>query len=379
MPERDGVANLSHRLQCSDLGRAATARLPNDRGQFKIHLPMRIPQLSATKMGCLLLFLAVQWPSRGADFVGGALRFEPPAIVGINELTRAPDGMPFAGDALGVDCYTDENRDGFGWLRLQFIWAGVAVSDGKRIKYSMTTTNEFVQFIKDTLSKNPSPLNITVFEGFPSAVVKSSNSSPRTRLHEAVFVQVKTNIVLRMTVSAQTETVFDALTASLKTVRIDLEKLFEFIRPKEPKITVIDAAKAEIGFAPLGDREVLAIVFRSKDSTWSMVGSLHFDQESENELFEKLSGTLNDLGNQSVIRETPLRATLEVYRTGDGPDELQRSITFHMGELRNSRSSREGTAFSIMRLLNQKSPDGFRKVRELPFRVNLAIEDHSSR
>jgi hypothetical protein len=82
---------------------------------------MRLLGFLNFKVGCSILFFATQWGSCGGEFVGGALRYDPPAFVGVTELTRAPEGMPFAGDALGVDCRTDENRDGYGWLRVQFI------------------------------------------------------------------------------------------------------------------------------------------------------------------------------------------------------------------------------------------------------------------
>lgn len=307
------------------------------------------------------------------------MHFEPPAIVGINKLTRAPEDMPFAGDALGIDCYTDPNRHGFGWIRLQFFWGGVPIRDGQRIKVSMETTNEFFQFVRDSLSKSARPMSIATFQGLPSITTKSTNSSPRGRLHEGTIVHVKTNIMFRMSVSAETEAVFDALTASLKTVKIEPEKLFEFIRPREPNKTIVDAATVEIGFAPIGGQEILAAVFKGNDSIWSIVGGYHGDKKIEQELLERLSKTLNDMGKQSIAQGTTLRATVDIASTGDGPDDVQRSIIFQPGDIRNHRGEREGEVFSVSRLSHQKVPDGFRKVLESPFKVNLSIEDHRFR
>ncbi len=316
----------------------------------------------------------------GAEFVGGALRFEAPAIVGINELTRAPDGMPFAGDALGVDCHTDANVHGFGWLRIQFIWSGLPVADGSRSKVSLETTNEFLEFVRKLQSQSPRAMTLATFQGLPSITIKSTNSAPKERFHEATFVQVKTNIMLRMTVSAETEAVFAALSASLSTVRIDPQKLYEFIRPREPQTTIVESAKVEIGFASLANQEVLAAIFRTKDSWWSIVGGGHGDQTMENEAFETLSRTLDELGNQASIRGTAVQATLEIHRTGDGPDELQRSISFRLGAgIRDQRGAQNDHSFYVAQLLNRNTPKGFRKVRALPFKVNLLIEDHSSR
>jgi hypothetical protein len=334
----------------------------------------------------VLLFFIGKNSIPAAEFVGGALRFDPPPLVGTNELTRAPSGMPFAGDALGVDCYTAEVRDGFGWLRLQFIWVGIPVRNGRRITYSLTTTNELRQFLEQQNLKYTHPLKPVTVDGFPGFWMTSTNASPRQRFHEATFIQVKTNIVLRMTVSAQNKPVFDTLVASLKTVKIDAAKLFAHIQPKPPKVTRLEASRIDMGFAPLGDRQVTAFVFHTKTGIRSIVSGMHFDQVTENEEFESLSKVLNDLAKISRNQSVRCRATVAISKHGSEPDEVQRNSAFHVVDeklhpLRGIPSQKlEGLQpMGLSSVSDNGPPNGFRKVHELTFPLELVVEEHDDR
>lgn len=317
-----------------------------------------------------------------AEFVGGALRFDPPPRVRIGEVDRTESQMPFGGDALGVDCYTDEGRDGFGWLRLQFVWLGIP----SRFTYSLNTTNELRQFLEQQNLKNPRPLKPVTVDGFPGFWMTSSNASQRQRFHEATFIQVKTNIVLRMTVSAQNKSAFDTLVASLKTVKIDAAKLFAHIQPKPPKVTRLEASRIELGFAPIGDRQVTAFVFHTKAGIRSLVSGVHFDQATENEEFKSLSKVLTDLEGISRNPAARCRATVAITRHGSEPDDVQKSAAFHVVDeqlhpLRGVPSQKlEGLQpMSLSSVSDKGPPKGFRKEHELTFPLELVLEEYDDR
>ena len=170
-------------------------------------------------------------------------------------------------------------------------------------------------------------------------------------------------------------------TSSLKTVRIDPEKLFEFIRPKEPKITKVDVTKVEVGVVRVANYDVLAVLFHASDAIWSIVGSVHGDQKTDDSLFKTLSATLDALGKESMLQGLPCQATVDIHRIGDGPDDLQQTVVFHLAGQTEPKgtSGDESRRFSVSRLSNQNPPIGFRKVQELPLKMGLVIKSHDSK
>jgi hypothetical protein len=68
---------------------------------------------------------------------------------------------------------------------------GIPTYDGRRLKLSMTTTNELLQWFQDARSRSPGAtgaVSIVTVDGFPAVTARGTNNSPR-HLHEATFVQ----------------------------------------------------------------------------------------------------------------------------------------------------------------------------------------------
>jgi hypothetical protein len=340
-------------------------------------------------IGVLLLEFLGRAHSYAGEFVNGALSYVPPAVLYAVELNLDPGDNPFSGDGPGIEflSQTDADRD-FGSVRFQFGLIGFAVGNGKRVTYSTVTTNEMRRIFEKLWTKSDGAtgtVRMTSIDGLPAVTARSTGKAQQTRLHETTWVQVKTNAVLKINVVAQNQPMFDALVASLKTVKVDPNKFLESLRPKQPKITQLQATTIEMGFAPLhGRSQVPVFVFHTRDGAWSIVSAEHFDQGTENELFKSLVQVLERLSNKSTVPGARCRATIDISRYGRGPDEVQRTAAFHEVEqlhpLRGvSTQKLEGLQpFGLSSISDKGAPNGFRKVRELTFKMELVIENHEN-
>jgi hypothetical protein len=113
---------------------------------------------------------------------------------------------------------------------------------------------------------------------------------------------------------------------------------------------------------------------------------LHFNQATEDKEFEILSKVLDDLEKISRKQTVRCRATVVILKHGSEVDDIELSAAFHvlderLDPIRGVPSRRlEGLQpMSLSSVSDQGLPNGFRKVRELAFPLELVVEEYDDR
>jgi hypothetical protein len=348
---------------------------------------MKPPPHSLPALVALFFLFSCSSHAVAGEYIKGALHYDPPVTLYPVELNHDPGDNPFSGDGpgLGFLSRTDANR-GFGSVTFQFGMVGFAIGEGKRVTYSAVGTNELRRIFGDFWTEtggDAAVVHLTSIGGLPAVTARGTGKSRQTQLFEATWVQIKTNVVLKITVAAENQSMFDVLTNSLKSVEVDSEKFFESLRPKEPKILQFEVTSIEMGFAPLHGRSwVPAFVFHTKNGEWSIVSGEHFNQKEENIVFQSLTNVLDGLSKKSSLPNVRCRTTIDTSKVGNGSNDVQKIAAFHVVEQQHPLHGRptqklEGEQpFLLSSVSDKEAPEGFQKVRELTFKMELVIEKY---
>jgi hypothetical protein len=332
----------------------------------------------------VVLLAVISGQLNAGEYLKGALHYSPPPILYEAGWHSDPGDDPLSGDGPGTEFLAKSDRD-FGSITFQFSLIGFTVGNGKWITYVPVDTNQlrriFAQSLAKAFTEEP-PIWWTNVGRLPAVAANPRIANQEPRFRQNIWVQVETNWVLKIHVLAQSRTLFDVLRESIKTVRIDSNNYFKSLRPKAPNIITAAVSKIELGFAPRHGRDVTAFVLHSKTGIWSLVSGIHFDQDTENQIFRSLESVLLRLSEQSAAGiRCCTTVDLSHYDYG-GTDQIQRTLAFHVAEQRhplrglNRQKLEGGQPVGLDIVARNGPPAGFRKVRELIFPMELVIEEH---
>jgi hypothetical protein len=196
----------------------------------------------------------------------------------------------------------------------------------------------------------------------------------KTELMHLCWVQIETNIVLKITATAHDTSAFTVLTNSLRELSINKKQLLESLQPKKPALATNTLEKIEVGYMRWRGRRAAAFVFRSNGRMFSFAAADGGNPEETVKSSLDLLGRMRDLSRQpNVLR----MAFVNSGRTGDGPEDYQTVVNFFaetnaatIAQLKLGEY-REAPLLMVWESWTNREPEAFQKLAE--YEVNATL------
>jgi hypothetical protein len=336
----------------------------------------------------------MQKESKLVLLIAGMLLFHATAFCDDRELIKAiqftlPSGVAPLKVPLRSDPGDDPlalNGPGFscaGWDRqrseadFQICFARAYVGEGKAIHFLSAETSDLKQELeKQYKDRFPDALPATVgkIDGLTAISLATTSSVGVSRF--ICWVQLETNIVLKIHgVSCSAET-FRTLTNQLYAVKIDKAQVLKSLEPKLPEITKSHLDSVSVGFMQWRGQRAGVLVFRSNGGVFSFViGDDGKPDKTVKSSFEVLEKMQNLPPEPNTLR----MVVVDKGRIGDGPGDYQTAISFlaetnaiNIAQLKR-KEYRVTPLYLSWESWTNREPEAFQKVGEFKMDATLLM------
>ena len=287
------------------------------------------------------------------------------------QLNHDPGDDPFSLDGPGFQFLGNDQCSS---VIFQIGLVRAYVGQGKIIHYLPATPDDLKLELEKKLGEkftNASPAVIGNLGGLTSVSLAAVKTNGMSYLFS--WVQLETNIVLKITAVSCDAEKFKALTNSLQSLKLDKKQVLESLEPTKPDIKTSRLNKIEYGFIQVQKQPVATFVFYANDRilSCSSFGDGNYDRTLKAPLgsFAKL----RDLSNQpNALR----MAIVDIGMDQSSPGEGQKSCSF-VAETNAAAISqiKAGDYRLPMEIyvwkIWDKVPEGFQKLGE--YKVNAVL------
>ena len=220
-----------------------------------------------------------------------AIQFDPPPDFDAFKLNGGPEANPFSGNGPGFMLLSTDQS---GQINFQVGAIGWSIGNGYAITYYKVGPDELVE---ELATENGEPritgqprsngkrltgVRKTTVSGLSAArwtgQLPGRSDAPVNKVWvEALWIQIETNLALKITASAQTQETFTAITNSLATLRIDVQALLKGLEPKKPTVTETQLETIELGYMQWRGKRTAAGILRTKGQFQSFAMGHGFD------------------------------------------------------------------------------------------------------
>lgn len=220
-----------------------------------------------------LFFLETFCNAVSPDFCA-ALNYPVPPGYGLCDLNSDPGDNPFSGDGPGLIYSAGDQHSE---IRFQMAIVRFSIGRGKVTQFLSATPSDLKdELVAEYKGKFPEMTPAVIHKLGEFTTITLTASRPpggRPSFLEFNWVQLETNIVLKITATADSLDAFKTATNSLQSLKIDKAKLFESLQPKKPEVTAEQLEKVDVGYVTgrsgRGYRRVAAFVFHCRNKTVS--------------------------------------------------------------------------------------------------------------
>lgn len=324
----------------------------------------------------VLFFLAFSVKSQ-PDFAA-ALNYVAPAGYGVYELNHDPGDNPFSGEGPGFMYLAGDSE-----IRFQIAIVRFSIGRGKAIEFLSTSPSDLRDdLMAEYRGKFPQVNPAVTYElgGLSTTSLTASRpSGGRPSFFQFNWVQLETNIVLKITATADNPDAFKTATNSLQSLKIDKVKLFEALQPKKPEVTAEHLEKVDIGYVAVrrgngNSGRVAAFIFHCTNKTFSF--TVFDNGDPARPIRQVVPWLLKFQSNQNpqVLRA----AVIEIARQGS-TDYFERTCGFVIetntaivDQLQEDRF-RPPASFHMLYWSESQEPAGFEKTAEYKVNATLLI------
>jgi hypothetical protein len=223
------------------------------------------------------LFVATTATAGRLSDMAQAIHFTPPTNFYGGVITHPrtdPGDNPLSLTSPAFLQYTDK-RGGFANLSFHLSLIGAFVGEGKVIHYQQVTpalmAKEIEAEYKDRLS-NTTPAVVENLQGLTSVNLTVTRPQVQPTFLRFCWVQVETNVAIKISAIASDARSFSTITNSLRTLAIDKARFLAavYAKPKDADIITNLLQRVELGHKPGKGREPGVCVFYTKTKTYSL-------------------------------------------------------------------------------------------------------------
>jgi hypothetical protein len=303
-----------------------------------------------------------------------AIRYTPPPNYAAYELSHDPGDNPFSLDGPGFMLLANDQN---GQINFQIGMVGFSIGEGKVVTYQHVGPTELKKLLEQTHKGNlplSAPVMLETASGLTTA--KWSGELGKTLLHIS-WVQIETNLVLKITATAHDTNAFAALTNSLRTLTIDKKEFLESLKPKKPSTVTNWLDKIEVGYMRWRGRKTAVFVLRSRGSTFCFAAGPGNGNPEEpvNSSLDSLARMQESADANNVFT----MAFIDSNRIGTGPRDYQTTLNFFAEtNAATIAQLKEGEYHGAPLLMawdtwTNREPEAFQKVREYKVKATLLI------
>jgi hypothetical protein len=204
-------------------------------------------------------------------------------------------------------------------------FVGLSIGDGHVITYQHIDPPTLKKLLEQTYKGKlplPSPATLKSVSGLTAA--RWTGEASQTFI-DISWIQIETNLVLKVTATAHDTNSFAALTNSLQTLTIDKAQFLESLQPKKPSLVTNHLDKIEVGYMRWRGRRTAAFVFRSKEITFCVAAG---DASKPEEIIKSSLDSRAKM--RDLARDTGVfrMALVDSSRFGSRPQDYQTLVTF---------------------------------------------------
>jgi hypothetical protein len=318
-----------------------------------------------------------------ADFVN-AIHFTAPTNFHGNIVIHPrtdPGDNPLSLEGPEFLSYVKYGKDG-GQISFQLGMIGAYVGAGKVVHFMPVTPPFLKEELEDrfkNVSGDKTAVTIDTIDGYTAAhlsISRSPGASPRF-LHFC-WIQVLTNIAIKVTAISSDADSFKLITNSLQTLKIDREHFLYALnlKPKDAEVVTNHLELVEVGHIQRDDHVLGVCVFHAKEKLYSFIlgetGDPDRDVKEPEKYFEKLRD-LSSVANALkvvVLDFSPEQTTLII-----GAETNAMTIArFQIGDFRSPDLHFYMPSVSIIwQFFENQIPEGFRMETEYKMKATLYL------
>lgn len=310
-----------------------------------------------------------------------AIDYKPPRpLYGHFQLKIDPGDDPFSGDGMGFQCLSYDQCSSvifqLGIVRFQ-------IGNGKAVKFLSTSPSDLKSELESQWKDkfpNVTPATIGKLNEFTTVSLTAFRSGDtKPSLFQVCWVQIETNMVLKITAVSCDATTFNALTNSLQSLKINKSRLLASLKPRKPEVTTQRLDKVTVGYIPtrpFNGRYIAAFIFCGEQRTFAFTavdnGNPAVPVNSAAKWLEKLCDLSNqkdslrmavfEIGENEVSLGYDERTCGFIAETNKTAIELAKKNDFHCP-----------TALNILSWQDNGNLEGFQKIAEYKMDATLFI------
>ena len=325
-----------------------------------------------------ILFLLPIHAICGPQELASAIHYTPPTnfIGGIAHPRTDPGDSPFLMDS--PDFLEYGSRTG-GEVFICYGLIGASIGKGKVINYPPVTTFLMKEEIGNECKKRfPNPDSILADEigGLTSVKLTATQPEGRSRFYQVCWIQVETNIALKITAFASDAKTFQEITNSVQSITIDKDKFLNALAPKQANVITNQLVEVEVGHIQQNNDTLGVGVFHTKEKIYSFAVGHTFNPKNDlNEsiaAFERLRDFSNDPNGLRLVLidiAPGIPQTTLLYKAETNTEAIAR---FRMGNLRDSNLYLNLASLTLIwQFWDNQVPSGFQK--EADYKMNATL------
>jgi len=332
-----------------------------------------------------LLLLAVQAKCGELDFAK-AIHYSVPTNVltpVIGALRHDPGDNPLSLDGPGCQYGSADNST---WLIFQTGLVRAYIGQGKVVHFLPVEPSTLKEDLENQYRtggeggqgkfSSVTPATISKINGRTAVSLTATRAGGNPSLFLFCWIQIETNIALKITAVSSKSEAFEALTNSLQSVKIDKTALFAALTPKKPELTTNHLEKVEIGYMPWRNARVAAFVFHCQGKIYSFAA---FGAGVPDQTLGWMRPSLEKLRDTSTDATMRRMVVIVIAPTGDGPNDVQRTCHFIIEPASSQMVDLHADYFPITPVMmfseewENKMPASFEKSAEYKMDAKLVI------
>lgn len=282
-----------------------------------------------TKLVLLHFALLLVFNAKAIPDFAKSIQYKPPPNYGTFELNHDPGDNPFSGDGPGFFFLSNDQNS---QITFQIGIIGFSIGKGKVVTFQRVGPGDLKKYLDGAHRSQQAGQAATLQQmcGLDDAtwtgqLPVTSGSRFKTVFLTSHWIQIETNIVLKITATAHDPMAFVALTNSLHSLKIDKAGLLKSVGPKRPSIGTSHLDSVDVGYMQWRGRRTAAFVFRGKDRIFSFAAA---DSGDPQKMINTALDPLTQLANLSQQRDALRAAVVNIGRIGNGPRDYEIGISF---------------------------------------------------
>lgn len=206
-------------------------------------------------------------------------------------------------------------------VMFSFSLIGAYVGEGKVVHYLPVTPSLMRREIEETYRgkfPNTTPATVDTIQGLTAVNLTASRPTGDPRFLRSCWIQVETNVALKVTAVASDAGSFELVTNSLNTLRIDKTSFLAalYAKPKDADVITNHLQRVELGHVQLNGYRPGVCVFYTKERTYSFtVGQTFNPNDDLNSCVGAFEGLRNLSGLPNALRVVLIDIAPEIPQT----------------------------------------------------------------